>query len=81
MSTGSCETYPIESRRLFRSRSVRLMSSKKMLPPSVSYSLLHIYTIVLLPEPEGPTIAVDVPDLIVKLMPSKMSCVFSGWVG
>lgn len=49
-----------------------------MSPASGSYMRLHICTIVLFPEPEGPTIAVDVPDLIVKFIFSKMSLVFSG---
>lgn len=36
---------------------------------------------VLLPEPDGPTIAVDVPDLILKLAPLKMSLAPAGAVG
>ena len=38
-------------------------------------------TIVLFPEPDGPTIAVEVPDLTVKDAPQKTSGYASGAVG
>ena len=42
---------------------------------------MSIETIVLLPEPEGPTIAVDVFDLIVNEAPENTSFAPSGAVG
>lgn len=81
MRTGSCETYPILFRKLTRSKQRTSVPSKVILPSSGSYKRLINQTIVDLPHPLGPTIAVDVPCLIIKLALKSTSRDPSGAVG